>query len=651
MYQDLPPSAFQYDLDKSDELWKKAMKANRSNKCFEEMKELVKDPRVCINLQQHFDGSNVQTALDWAIDENYKEMIEWLIDEGKDAWSFRYTQIQFNGRYPNLKQKFDGRKNYQYWNCAMNNKLQDMIEMFKHSYGTISANLIRQGYTPLDFAVKHSNKDMVIHLLNNGGRLCKYTPEQFKEKFPDLWNVTPSGKEEQKNLKQAQSFNLDSLSDLEKKFSNEYPQLFALVDNSTNRQAVLIGIIEHIRNCLEVSTKSIIKDISDKKDREISEIRSNFDKKMSELEEYSTNKAIDLVRETDERIARELDIKLLIFSQKNCIYWTTSEVIEWVRSICPYYEPIAFKHNLVTGRELLTITNSTMICMGIPHGPVMVIRREIERIKKSIVPLIDYKYYKLSNYKALFSTTKGPEYQDEMFSHLRKFIELYCKRKGIHQQEGSDFFFSLQQEMLEKHKKFDRVNSLCVRLWTSAKVLNKIEFCSMLCEFIREDIFESLEIVMPLIKGIINIDPESREYIKWPKNNLLYRGGAITIPLQAQFIEGKKYRCPFLLSTSLKRKIAEMFCNRAVQRKIDSVLYIFHLNEKEGCKCYNVANISSDSNVCSEQEFLFFPYSVFTVRSVEWKETTTVTTPHIIHLDVEVNSDQESEFLPIVEWH
>ena len=175
----VPVLQFSYEL--SNQFWMHALKGQ-----FYEMKALYNSnsDAISLNVQQQFRESYVMTVLDWAMVQNNREMILWLLDKG--AWSFRYTIADFKERFPDLEQKYNGRKTYHYWHAAEKNKLQDMIEMLDTSARAISVNLIRAKKTPLDFAVEYKNEAMAKHLLDQGGRLCFVTPEEFSKAFPNL---------------------------------------------------------------------------------------------------------------------------------------------------------------------------------------------------------------------------------------------------------------------------------------------------------------------------------------------------------------------------------------------------------------------------------------------------------------------------------
>ena len=53
----------------------------------------------------------------------------------------------------------------------------------------------------------------------------------------------------------------------------------------------------------------------------------------------------------------------------------------------------------------------------------------------------------------------------------------------------------------------------------------------------------------------------------------------------------------------------------------------------------------------SEKEFLFAPYSVFTVESGEWSDNPDDDTPHIIHLRAAIDNRKESDDLPLAPWY
>ena len=65
-------------------------------------------------------------------------------------------------------------------------------------------------------------------------------------------------------------------------------------------------------------------------------------------------------------------------------------------------------------------------------------------------------------------------------------------------------------------------------------------------------------------------------------------------------------------------------------------------------KCVHV-NLVKRSNMPGEEEYLFAPYSAFTVVSAEWNAGTTAS-PHVIELLADVDNRGAAEDLPLAPW-
>ena len=66
-------------------------------------------------------------------------------------------------------------------------------------------------------------------------------------------------------------------------------------------------------------------------------------------------------------------------------------------------------------------------------------------------------------------------------------------------------------------------------------------------------------------------------------------------------------------------------------------------------RCKHV-NLVTRTNVAGEAEYLYAPYSVFTVRSVRWSAAADEDDPHVIELDAAIDNTRESEDLPTAPW-
>ena len=120
-----------------------------------------------------------------------------------------------------------------------------------------------------------------------------------------------------------------------------------------------------------------------------------------------------------------------------------------------------------------------------------------------------------------------------------------------------------------------------------------------------------------------------------------------------------------LLATSFSEDVAvDRFLMRLGQPSADQqppwqepTLWTFHFRADlpESRRCVHVNFIDrTDGTVHGEDEFLFAPYSVFTVRSVAWHPAPVVNTyvcePHVIEVDVAPDNRRQPLDLPLAPW-
>jgi hypothetical protein len=101
----------------------------------------------------------------------------------------------------------------------------------------------------------------------------------------------------------------------------------------------------------------------------------------------------------------------------------------------------------------------------------------------------------------------------------------------------------------------------------------------------------------------------------------------------------------FLASSDNKANCLKMFCRRTEH---PPVLYELLLDSYLGCVHVNYVD---RTNCPGEREFLFVPYSVFTVEEVKWQPNPTWTNPHVVVLKVAIDNSLQSEDLPLAPWH
>jgi len=193
-------------------------------------------------------------------------------------------------------------------------------------------------------------------------------------------------------------------------------------------------------------------------------------------------------------------------------------------------------------------------------------------------------------------------------------------------------------------------NLYAARLWTTQEVLRGREFCSYLNELLRRDDLPSdqmtiLAKVCRVINAAIADKARTGQHAKWPKSNRLYRGGKLPASHRSFFKVGTEFRAPMYLATSDDLQVAQGFL-RDNSDPENGVLWVIELND---CyKCKHVNYLDGVSTCKGESEFLFPPYSPFTVKAVE---PPTSSSPMKIVLEAAVDGKTASESLPLSPWN
>jgi hypothetical protein len=140
-----------------------------------------------------------------------------------------------------------------------------------------------------------------------------------------------------------------------------------------------------------------------------------------------------------------------------------------------------------------------------------------------------------------------------------------------------------------------------------------------------------------------------------------YRGGGLPLQHVVQlpgqpppfFVPGKKYRVNMFLATSFKKIVAENFSVMAAARGDPPVIWTIKVDPRGESqlkyRCKHVNQVAK-SNVDGESEFLFAPYSVFTIESVTLPPAGAHPTIHVpiqIVLTAALDNQAESKLLPL----
>ena len=139
-----------------------------------------------------------------------------------------------------------------------------------------------------------------------------------------------------------------------------------------------------------------------------------------------------------------------------------------------------------------------------------------------------------------------------------------------------------------------------------------------------------------------------------PPNGVCFRGGGLPDTHRSFFAVGVKYRVPGFLATSFSEGVAFSFLYRAhTDHALPAVLWRVHLDPRGETdfrfRCKHV-NLVKHTNVAGEEEFLFAPYSAFTVKAVVWNAGDDLN-PHIIDVEAAMDNRLESENLPLAPWY
>ena len=199
-------------------------------------------------------------------------------------------------------------------------------------------------------------------------------------------------------------------------------------------------------------------------------------------------------------------------------------------------------------------------------------------------------------------------------------------------------------------------------LWTSSKkhhVVNGMELCSVLNSVIRDDIEEEIEAAVMIFRSInyrrvrranvtANINLQS-----YPPTGETWRGGGFRREHRTFFesMIGKKYRVPAFLATSDKRGVAVAFVFKSDNTHPRAMWRItFDPRGKDHAE-YRVKHMTfvSKTLIASEHEYLFAPYSVFTLVSVKWSSQ--LIKPHEFTIRSALDNKKEDEHLPLTPWY
>jgi len=279
--------------------------------------------------------------------------------------------------------------------------------------------------------------------------------------------------------------------------------------------------------------------------------------------------------------------------------------------------------------------------------------------------------------------------REHILTHFTRACGSYQMNKTDARKEANLFINELQREMLNNISKeklivelLDEVSGIAMRIWSSTVTYKGRELCSFLNESIREDWPETVQSAAQIARCINQLLVNRRgiaaerilqtvsengcepilcnkideiedifDNTKLLKDEeahwcITFRGGGILPSKKAFFRQGTKYRTPQFLATSFSKKVQTDFMIRR-GTGLDAIRWYFHVPLGY---CRHAALLEKSNMGTAEFEYLFTPFSVFTVMHVKWSEDPRPSEPHEIHLRASDDNKVEAEDLPSAPW-
>lgn len=309
---------------------------------------------------------------------------------------------------------------------------------------------------------------------------------------------------------------------------------------------------------------------------------------------------------------------------------------------------------------------------------------------------VDTRTFKTSNYRRLYLTARCLADTSELLIATKHLVRNYVRKRyrelasiteaddeqkddekkhevarrqlsiNSENDNGRKFFDTLVEEASKDKSVWENLSAGAELLWTSGKKSSErsggVEFCGIINAAIREDDPRDLIHLVMIARCINNrvirrgADASSRKLDKlwmekFPRDGIVYRGGAFNNRFQSFFALGKKYRVPGYLATSLRRKIAVAFALRASET-MARVLWRISVDVRGITdpiyRCRH-AFVLEKTHIPGEEEYLFVPYSTFTVMEAKWSDNSTE--PHEILVTASKDNLNEDDDLPLAPWY
>jgi hypothetical protein len=209
------------------------------------------------------------------------------------------------------------------------------------------------------------------------------------------------------------------------------------------------------------------------------------------------------------------------------------------------------------------------------------------------------------------------------------------------------------------------VSAAAQRMWTSTQKLEGVppqhhaELCSMINRVLRDDVEDVMPSLAVLVRGInkLCITRRNPSELKLPAAMRTFRGGELPME-HVEFYRRRaglqeKYRVPGYLATSFSEQVAYGFLYSKFAEGKTPVKWIVEMDQRGRddvvfrCKHVNFV----ETNTLGEEEFLFAPYSVFSVLEVRVPASPSDDDPVVVRLLAAVDNLKEDEGLDLAPWY
>jgi hypothetical protein len=128
-----------------------------------------------------------------------------------------------------------------------------------------------------------------------------------------------------------------------------------------------------------------------------------------------------------------------------------------------------------------------------------------------------------------------------------------------------------------------------------------------------------LAIIVRAINTLLVTRRLAIQLIKFPPNGVVFRGGGLPDEHRGFYESGREFRVAGFLASSFSQATAEHFMCSARARSEPCVMWVIHVDpageHSPAKRCMHVSYVER-SNMPDEMEYLFAPYSPFTVKQV-----------------------------------